>query len=103
MKKIESYIKTSCGESVLVLYFYEKERIEVSLVPQGSRLLFYVCDFFVKIVDGKNILYIKRARDIFWRLSKLPIAGSRRDMVNELFENLITCILDGIKNQKNEF
>jgi hypothetical protein len=86
--------KTGCGEIISGNFKFEKDIVLLlSLNPQGSQLLEEVCKTFVSIVERRKILYVKRARQIFWRINKIPLIGSRKAMVDEILSLLSDFIL----------
>lgn len=86
--------KTDCGEIISGNFTFEGEVLSsICLNPQGSRLLEEVCKTFVLIVEKRRILYVKRAQEIFWRINKIPLIGSRKTMVDEVLSLLSDCIL----------
>jgi hypothetical protein len=93
MKKIIiPRLKTSCGEVFYGNFFLENNKVMLELSFQGSQLLEYVCLFFIKIVNNHPIPYLLSAKRIFWRLNALPIQGSRKEMVEEIFDLLTAFI-----------
>ncbi len=88
-------IKTICGELVSGLFSFsvDSKKITLELFPQGSQLLEYSCNFFIKIVNNRSKLYLISAKKIFWRLNTMNLSGSRKEMVNELFDRLISFML----------
>jgi hypothetical protein len=102
MKKIIiPHLKTSCGELLYGSFSLENNKIIIQLSFQGSQLLEYVCQFFIKIVNNHSIPYLLAAKKIFWRLNALPIKGSRREMVEETFDLLTTYIVSSINQLNN--
>jgi hypothetical protein len=86
--------KTGCGEIISGSFTFDKEILSsVCLNPQGSQLLEEVCKTFVLIVEKRRILYVKRAREIFWRINKMALIGSRKAMVDEVLSLLCDFIL----------
>lgn len=97
MKKIIiPHTKTSCGELFYGNFYIQDNKIIIELLFQGSQLLEYVCLFFIKIVNNRSIKHLLAAKKIFWRLNALPIGGSRKEMVEEVFNNLMFCIVSNI-------
>lgn len=91
-KIIIPVLKTSCGELFYGNFYIQDNKITLELLFQGSQLLEYICIFFVKIVNNRGLKYFFSAKKIFWRLNKLPIFGSRKEMVEEVFDSVITFI-----------
>lgn len=86
--------KTDCGEIISGNFTFDGEVLSsIYLNPQGSRLLEEVCKTFVLIVEKRGILYVKRAREIFWRINKIALIGSRKAMVDEVLSLLCDSIL----------
>ena len=97
MKKIIiPELKTSCGEFFYGNFCFQDNKMTLELLFQGSQLLEYVCLFFMRIVNGRRAKYLTSARRIFWRLNKLPITGSRKEMVEETFDSLISFISNSL-------
>lgn len=100
MKKyIIPTFRSACGEIVSGSFSYENKKILVVLVPQGSQLLEYACQMFSKIVNENDLLYVKKSKEIFWRQEKQEFQASRKEMINEIFDNVSSFILNTIENK----
>jgi hypothetical protein len=89
--------KTSCGEVISGRFSCENDvLVSITLDLQGSRLLEEVSKTFIMIVEKRKLLYVKKAKDIFWRINKIPFTGSRKDTVNEILSFLSNYILDSV-------
>lgn len=86
--------KTACGETVSGCFSIQNDFVDlITLKPEGSRLLEEVCRLFVLIVEKRRMLYVKRAREIFWKINQIPLSGSRKAMVDEVILFLSQFIL----------
>lgn len=92
MKKIIPLFKTNCGETVSGNYSIEKNIIQINIEFKGSQLLSHTVNLIQKILNNRNIIYHRKLNKIFWRIYTLPVAGSRKQMV----ENVLSYIHENI-------
>jgi hypothetical protein len=80
-------IKTQCGEEVELFFNISKDKKikDICFSHAGSRLTGVALNRICLIVNNKNIDYVLlELESEFWKDFELNIAGSRKEMIEEL-------------------
>jgi hypothetical protein len=80
-------IKTNCGESITCFFSKKNTSIIFQAEDTGSQFISLIKKQVVHILNNKKEKYIFLLEKIFWRITKVPFSGKKKeDIKNILFQ-----------------
>ena len=80
-------IKTNCGESITCFFSEKNTVISFQAEESGSKFISFIKNKLVEIINKKKEKYILILDKIFWRTTKIPFSGKKKEDANSiLFE-----------------